>query len=254
MGKEEDLLSVETSADRYAEELRQAQALLGTGSAEGVWGWTGRAGAERAARRAEFLIRQAGLKPGVTCLELGCGTGQFTARLLASGCALTAVELSAATAAVCRQRVAGKAEILVGNIETGEGLQGRTFDAIVGVSVLHHLNMGLCLKNTFALLKLGGRFAFSEPNMNNPQVWAQLRCEAIRKWRACTKHETAFRSRQMRRLFEEAGFQVTLCEPYEFLHPATPGCCVGMAKFCERILEATPFRAIAGSIRIAGTR
>lgn len=247
-------LSVEASASRYAEERRQGEAILNSGLEEAAWGWSGPAGSIRAARRAEFLIANAGLKPGVICLELGCGTGEFTRRLLNSGANIVAVELSEATANVCRRRVEGKAEVIVGNIETGEGLQHRTFDAIVGVSVLHHVNMELCLKNTISLLKPNGHFAFSEPNMSNPQVWAERHIGFVKKMRHVTEHETAFRARQLQEIFTKAGFHVNVCEPFEFLHPSTPGFCIGLMKFCERIAEATPFRAIAGSIRISGFR
>jgi SAM-dependent methyltransferase len=254
MTKTANMLSVESSQERYAEERRQGEKLLAGGCADVAWGWSGPAGAIRAERRAEFLIQQAGLKPGVTCLELGCGTGEFTTRLLRSGCALSAVELSEATAAVCRQRVAGKAEIIVGNIETGEGLQGRTFAAIVGISVLHHVNMELCLKHTLTLLKPGGRFAFSEPNMSNPQVWLERHVGFLRRWRHATLHETAFRACALRRLFESAGLEVSVCEPFDFLHPSTPRWCIGAVKLLERMLEATPLRVLAGSVRIAGGR
>ena len=37
-----------------------------------------------------------------------------------------------------------------------------------------------------------------------------------------TPHETAFRADELRRRFEEAGFVVDVCEPFEFLHPRTP--------------------------------
>lgn len=188
------------------------------------------------------------------CLELGCGTGEFTARIAESGCELVAVELSDATAARCRERVGERAEVVVGNIETGEGLEGRRFDAIVGVSVLHHVNMDLCLRGTFPLLVPGGRFAFSEPNLANPQVWAERRIGLVRRWRRATPHETAFTAGGLRRLFERAGLEVELCEPFEFLHPATPQRLIGAVERLERLLESTPARAIAGSIRVAGRR
>ena len=237
---------------RYEEERRQGEAILA--GAEDAWGWSTPAGKIRAARRAEFLIKHAGLQPGVSCLELGCGTGEFTMKLLESGCKLSAVEISDATARCCRQRCAGKAEIIVGNVETGEGLQGRAFDAIVGVSVLHHVNMPLTLKSTFGLLKPGGRFAFSEPNMSNPQIWAERHIGIVRKWRHVTAHETAFRAKQLRQIFEEAGFAVDVCEPFEFLHPSTPKFALGLVRGLESLLEKTPFRRIAGSIRVAGHR
>ena len=246
-------LSAAASSERYAAERRQGEAIVGE-DLERVWGWSGTAGRLRAARRAAFLIDAASVGPGVRCLELGAGTGEFTVRLLESGCELVAVELSEATAARCRERVAGSAEVVVGNIETGEGFEGRHFDAIVGVSVLHHVNLALCLEHTLTSLRRGGRFAFTEPNMANPQVWAERHVDFVRRRRHVTPHETAFRVRALRREFESAGFAVETCEPFDFLHPRTPSRLVPAVRALERLLEATPIRAVAGSIRIAGSR
>ena len=36
-------------------------------------------------------------------------------------------------------------------------------------------------EHTFSLLRPGGRFAFSEPNLANPQVWAERNVEVVRR-------------------------------------------------------------------------
>jgi SAM-dependent methyltransferase len=190
----------------------------------------------------------------VRCLELGCGTGEFTVRLAESGCELAAVELSEATAARARRRLRGRAEIHVGNIETGEGVPPGPFDAIVGVSVLHHVDVEACLAHTVPLLREGGRFAFAEPNMANPQVWLERKVGVVGRLRHVTPHETAFHPQELRRLFEDAGYVVEVCEPFEFLHPATPRALIGAVRRLEGYLEASPLRRIAGSVRIAGFR
>jgi len=237
---------------RYDAERRQGQAIV-RDELERVWGWNGPAGAVRANRRARFLIGAARLRAGDRCLELGCGTGEFTTRLVESGCDLVAVDISPDLVERCRSRGCGRAEVVVGNIETGEGIEG-TFDAIVGVSVLHHVNVELCLRNTFSHLARGGRFAFSEPNMANPLVWAMKNIRFIARRFHETEHETAFFRQRLRRLFEREGLIVDLCEPFEFLHPATPPRLIPAVRRLERVLERTPARAIAGSVRIAGRR
>jgi SAM-dependent methyltransferase len=241
------------NTDRYAEERRQGD-LIARNDLERVWGWSSPAGRIRAGRRAQFLTEAAGLAPGVRCLELGCGTGEFTARLAQSSCTLVGIELSETTAAIARERVGGRAEIVVGNVETGEGIEGREFDAIVGVSVLHHVDLDACLAHTFTLLRPGGRFAFSEPNLVNPQVWAERNIEFVRRRRHVTRHETAFRTSDLRRRLEEGGLEVVVCEPFEFLHPSTPGALIPAVRAVEALAERTPLRAIAGSIRVAGRR
>jgi len=248
-----DRLSRAVARHRYDQERRQGMDIA-SGDRERVWGWSTPPGRLRAERRARFLIAAARLGPGVRCLELGCGTGIFTANLVESGCELVAVEISEELAEQCRERVGARAEVVVGNVETGEGLDGRTFDAIVGVSVLHHVNMELCLQNTFSTLVSGGRFAFSEPNMANPQVWAVKNIDAIGRLLNETPHETAFHPDELRELFEDAGFEVDVCEPFEFLHPATPSAVIPFVRRLERFLERTPARTIAGSIRISGRK
>lgn len=245
-------LDANSASTRYANELKQGASIAQSDIEGEAWGWRTPAGQLRAERRAAFLIEACGLKPGISCLEIGCGTGEFTQRLLTSNCALSAVEISPDLAAVCKKRNE-KAEIIVGNIETGEGLEGRSFDAIVGVSVLHHVNMEAFFKNTMSKLKPGGRFAFSEPNMLNPQIWMERNIGWMRAWRHNTPHETAFRPGQFRRMFEDARLIVDRLQPFDFLHPATPRFMIGAVKGLQSVLEALPTRSIAGSIFISGT-
>ncbi len=245
-------LSAERAQARYDAERRQGE-LIAAGQ-EAAWGWSGPAGESRATRRASFLISAARLGPGVRALELGAGTGEFTRRLVESGCELVAVELSPDTARLCRERVGSQAEVIVGNIETGEGFHGRLFDAVVGVSVLHHVNLVACLDVIRAVLVNGGRAAFSEPNMRNPQVWLERNSSIVKRWRHVTPHETAFRTSELRHAFERAGLRVDVCEPFDFVHPATPRRLLSAVTKFGDLLERTPARAIAGSIRIAATK
>lgn len=239
---------------RYAAERRQGEEVPPE-ELLAAWGWSGAAGRLRADRRADFLVRAAGLTPGVSCLELGCGTGEFSARLVATGCRLVAVELSPATAAVCGRRLGDRGAVVVGNVETGEGIPEEAYDAVVGVSVLHHVDLDQCLRNTLvARLRPGGRFAFTEPNLANPQVWAERRIGVVGRWRHTTAHETAFRADELRQALSQAGLVVDVCEPFDFLHPSTPKALIGSVRALERRLERTPLRRIAGSIRVAGRR
>jgi SAM-dependent methyltransferase len=241
------------SADRYAAERQQGERFAAEGL-EHAWGWSSAAGRIRADRRGRFLVDAAGLGPGVRCLELGCGSGEFTSRLVESGCELTAVDISEVSVARCRERVGDRAEVVVGNIETGEGLEGLQFDAVVGVSVLHHVDVGACLNAIAPLLRAEGRLAFSEPNRANPQVWAERRFEPLRRARHVLPHETAFRAAELEKIFERSGFVVEVAEPFEFLHAITPRALIKPVLTLERLLEATPARAIAGSVRIVARK
>ena len=90
--------------------------------------------------------------------------------------------------------------------------------------------------------------------MANPQVWAERHIDAVKRVRHVTEHETALAVRDLCLAFEQAGFIVDVCEPFEFLDPATPASMISLVRRLERVLERTPARRIAGSIRIAGYR
>jgi SAM-dependent methyltransferase len=241
------------SSDRYAAERQQGERLT-RGNLEHVWGWSSPAGKIRADRRGRFLIEAARLAPGVRCLEVGCGTGEFTTRLVESGCELTAVDISEASIARCRERVGDRARVLVANIETGQGLPEGEFDAVVGISVLHHLDVHAFFDTVVPRVRSGGRFAFTEPNRANPQVWAERRFRVLRRLRHNLPHETAFRAPEVRGLFENAGLEVEVAEPFEFLHPSVPPRLIRPVFGLERVLERTPVRAIAGSVKIAARK
>jgi len=241
------------NSERYAAEREQGKRLA-RGDLEHIWGWSSPAGKIRADRRGRFLIEAAELGPGVRCLEVGCGTGEFTRRLVESGCELTAVDISEASVERCRDRVDGRARVLVANIETGEGLPEGEFDAVVGISVLHHVDVRVFFDTVVPRVRSGGRFAFTEPNRANPQVWAERRFQVLRRLRHKLPHETAFRALELRGLFEEAGLEVEVAEPFEFLHPSLPRRLIRPVFGLERALERTPARAIAGSVKIAARK
>jgi 2-polyprenyl-3-methyl-5-hydroxy-6-metoxy-1,4-benzoquinol methylase len=57
-------------------------------------------------RVVEFVAATAGLVPGASVLEIGCGTGQLTERLAGSGFRLTAIDIGPSLIAAARRRVA----------------------------------------------------------------------------------------------------------------------------------------------------
>ena len=59
--------------------------MLAQGDTEAIWGWETPAGRLRAERRAGLIAAGAGLRPGVRALEIGCGTGMFTAMFAQTG-------------------------------------------------------------------------------------------------------------------------------------------------------------------------
>jgi SAM-dependent methyltransferase len=228
------------------------------GRAARVWGQAGRAGQERVRRRSRLLLEAAGARPEMRILELGCGTGEYTARLCgraAGEAELVALDLSHDLLRLASARplpapvrfVRGDAERLP--FPTG------SFDAVVGNAVLHHLRVGAALAEVRRVLRPEGRCAFSEPNMLNPQVVVQKNVPPIKRWLGDTPHETAFLAPQVRQALLAAGLTVERVEPFDFLHPAIPAWAVAPAQRLEAWLERLPLvSGMAGSLLIVARR
>ncbi|HET7770788.1 MAG TPA: methyltransferase domain-containing protein [Chloroflexota bacterium] len=225
------------------------------GRAARVWGQYGRAGQERVARRARLIAESAGLRPGVRALELGCGTGEYTERLVAAGASLSALDLVPELVAVARRRpgLAGVAWLL-GDAEQLP-LPDGALDAVVGNAVLHHLRLGPALAEIVRVLRPGGRCALTEPNMLNPQVAVQKNVPTVKRWLGDTPHETAFLSWRIRAALVHAGLVVERITPFDFLHPVIPDSAVPLVQSVESSLERAPLVShLAGSLLIVARR
>jgi len=111
-------------------------------------------------------------RPGMTCVDLGCGTGAFTRRLQRFGLTLTGVDISPLS--IERARTLGGASYLVGDI-CDCPLPPDAYDFVVMSGVLHHLPERATrirsLREACRLLKPGGRFASYDPNAASPSMF-----------------------------------------------------------------------------------
>jgi 2-polyprenyl-3-methyl-5-hydroxy-6-metoxy-1,4-benzoquinol methylase len=237
------------TTSRAADEIEHGRRLA-AGDAEATWGWGTPAGQHRARRRAALLVAGGGLRAGIRVLEVGCGTGLFTAMLAESGAEILAIDISPDLLAQAQARglPAACVRFAVARLEDGH-LPGR-FDAVVGSSVLHHLELRPALARLRALLRPGGCLCFAEPNMLNPQVFLERR---FRRWFPyVSPEETAFVRASLRRWLAQAGFDEISIVPFDWLHPATPPAAIPLVERAGRALERVPgVREFAGSLLIS---
>ena len=106
--------------------------------------------------------------PGVRALEIGCGTGLFTEMFKETGADLLAVDISGELLERARARhiANNRVRFIEGRFE--DSAVGGPFDAVIGSSVLHHLDVRVALARIHGLLTPGGRLCLAEPNMLNP--------------------------------------------------------------------------------------
>jgi ubiquinone/menaquinone biosynthesis C-methylase UbiE len=216
------------------------------------WGHLTKAGQLRIERRSKVAARFARLEPGVTVLEPGSGSGEFTEKLARSGATICAVELSRSQVDLARERLARhpNVQLIVGDAGRLE-FPDRHFNAVIGLSVLHHLDLDRTLREFLRVLKPGARLFFSEPNMLNPQVYLERNVKWIGRRLQNSPDETAFVRWSLARKLKEIGYVDVNIEPVDFLHPGIPAFAVGLMEKVNVLLEHLPLiREIAGSLFI----
>lgn len=239
------------SADaiRLERERRHAHAILSTN--ESNWGWNTPAGRIRLQRRLDFL-RTLGIGKEEPILEIGAGTGTFTEGLSAEFTNLTAIDISPDLLEVARKR-APNAKLVCMDAHRLEFPSG-SFSAVVGCSVLHHLNWSAALREFHRVLRPGGVIRFSEPNLLNPQIFLQKNIPWLKRLAGDSPDEYAFTATRIRSDLRAAGFTDVRADAYEFLHPSVPRALIDPVVAVESFLMRTPLRHIGGSLRIEATR
>jgi 2-polyprenyl-3-methyl-5-hydroxy-6-metoxy-1,4-benzoquinol methylase len=241
-------------SDRGSHEVDHGKFLASRG-AETIWGWNSAAGRVRARRRADLIIRGGRLGPGKRALEPGCGTGLFTEMFARTGARIVAVDISEDLLAIARQRRFPENRVAFIRKPFEECEIDGPFDAVLGNSVLHHLDVERSLPKLFRLLKPGGWFSFAEPNMFNPQIAAQKNIPWLKRRMGDSPDETAFVRWSLARQMREHGYEQVAIKPFDWLHPSVPAFLTGVVGRLGRILEAMPYiREFAGSLWIVGRR
>jgi len=115
---------------------------------------------------------------GRQVLDLGCGHGMAAVVLARSGASVTGLELSAGYLAEAMARA--EANGVAGRWVQGDAerlpFADKSFDAIWGHAILHHLDLDRAAAEIERVLRPGGRAVFCEPWGGNPVLrWARRR-------------------------------------------------------------------------------
>ena len=78
-------------------------------------------------------------REGVSVLDLGCGTGKLTARMVEAGHPVTAVDFSGQMLQAAAHNAPGATFVQGELAQVPDLLAGQTFDCIIAVYALHHL-------------------------------------------------------------------------------------------------------------------
>jgi SAM-dependent methyltransferase len=242
------------SNDRAQHEIEHGK-FLSSGDAESTWGWGSIAGQQRARRRGNMLAEATKIGHGSKVLEVGCGTGMFTEMFASTGANIIAVDISAPLLERARKRRAwpNQVRFLEKSFEDCE-VDG-PFHAVIGSSILHHLEVEHSLRKIYSLLQPGGIVAFAEPNMLNPQIFLQKNIPWLKRLMGDSPDEIAFVRWQLASLLARIGFINIEITPFDWLHPATPAVLISSVSAIGKLFEKTPLvREFSGSLLIRATR
>lgn len=203
-----------------------------------------------------MIIKKCGIGAGKKILEIGCGTGALTQYLARTNASVIATDFDERFLGVAQNKINfPNVFFQIADAEILKNFSSDSFDVVCGVSILHHLNIDLALKNIQRVLKPGGAMAFSEPNMLNPQIAIQKNTLFIKKWFGDSPDETAFFKWRMKKTLTENHFRDILVEPFDFLHPVFPDFLFSPVVLLADMLEKIPFmKEIAGSLFIFGRK
>lgn len=187
-------------------------------------------------------------------LEIGCGVGMFSELFARYGVSLLCVDISPDLIGEARRRFEGKeSDIAFIAAPFEECTAHGPFDAIIGSSVLHHLDCEKAFPKILELLKPGGVMSFCEPNYKNPQILLE---RTFRKFFPyVSPDETAFFAGVLRADLERCGFCEIAITPFDWLHPKSPQWLIPLVQKMGNILENTPLlRDFSGSLHITASR
>lgn len=219
------------------------------------WGAGTPAGLLRTERRAGLVREALGPDPDKRVLEVGCGSGEITPHLAGHFKFIIGIDVSLGLLKRYRDRLAGRRVVSV--LADCERLPFRdgTFDAVCGNNILHHLELDTILPVCARQLKPGGRLAFAEPNLLNPQTWVENKIAFVRQFRPYSPDEMPFTRWHIVQKLNQHGFRDASVKLFDFLHPSTPPALIGAVAAFGRLLERLPLaREIAGSMIISAVK
>lgn len=119
----------------------------------------------------EYAYHILGDVRGKTVLDYGCGAGENTVLAASRGAKVIGVDISPELIGLAEKRLeahnlAENAEFRVGSAHELP-LDDESVDVVLGIAILHHLDLKLASKEVFRVLKKGGRAIFSEPVRNS---------------------------------------------------------------------------------------
>lgn len=190
--------------------------------------------------------------PGESVLELGAGSGLWTAHLVHALHGENPI-----TAAVFNDDLAAEAEARalpntrIARIGDLSELPPESFDYVVGTAILCHDAYAENLAALYALLKPGGQLLFFEANYWNPQVFIKNTIRPIGRWTGDSDCQIGMRKFELMKKASHQGFTHIEVIPYDILHPRAPRSMIRGLQSLAFVLDHAPLvKNLCGTLYI----
>jgi dolichol-phosphate mannosyltransferase len=190
--------------------------------------------------------------PGESILEIGAGSGLWTAHLVEALRGENPI-----TAAVFNDDLASAADArqlpqtTIARVTDLSELPAASFDYIVGTAILCHDAYAQNLAELYRLLKPGGQLLFFEANYRNPQVFLKNTIRPLGRWTGDSDCQIGMRRGDLITQAAQAGFTQIEVVPYDIIHPLTPARLVRRLQSLAFILDHAPIiRHLCGTLYI----
>jgi ubiquinone/menaquinone biosynthesis C-methylase UbiE len=128
----------------------------------------------------EYAFAAIGEVRGKRVLDFGCGSGENTLVLARRGARAIGVDISTSLIDLARRRldvngVGGAADFVAASAHDLPIASG-SIDVVLGIAILHHLDLAATSREVHRVLRPGGRAVFQEPVRDSRLVRAVRRC------------------------------------------------------------------------------
>lgn len=202
---------------------------------------------EAKTRIIDAVVRLGGLTPGTRIADLGCGSGAFTTMLQARGFQPVGLDISPKLIALARKKFSA-IEFIEGDAENLP-FADESLDAVLLSALVHHFpDPHLLARETYRVLRRGGRFVAFDPNRMNPLMWLYRDPSSpLYSQVGVTENERPILSGQVAAIFRDAGFAVRsdflAGLPYRFVESAAARMALPIYNAIDRWIFTLPLLA-----------